>query len=256
MDGHNDDYKNATHPTIFHQLLNNEVPAEEKSLGRLNDEAITVIGAGMVTTANVLAVASYHVLEQPPILHHLRTELQAVMPDPEVLAPLPQLEQLPYLTAVINEGLRTSYGIVHRLQRVAPDRALVFKDWTIPPGTAVSMSGFMLHTNPDIFPEPYEFRPERWLQQDSAARLQKYMVAFSKGTRACQGVNLAYAELYLTFAAVFRRFDLELYDTTRADVEVVHDFFVGVPRLDSNGIRVKVRPGKLSQELKDDFAID
>ena len=244
IDGQNDDYKDATHPTIFHQLLNSDGPVEEKSLGRLNDEAVTVIGAGMVTTANVLAVTSYYILEQPHILHRLRAELQAAMPDQTTLAPLMQLERLPYLTAIINEGLRLSHGIVHRLQRVAPDRALTFNGWTIPSGTAVSMSGFMIHINPAIFPEPQEFRPERWLKQDSTARLQKYLISFSKGTRACQGINFAYAELYLTLAAVFRRLNLELYQTTRADVDVVHDFLVGVPRLDSKGIRVTVESSR------------
>jgi len=51
----------------------------------------------------------------------------------------------------------------------------------------------------------------------------------------CLGINLAYAEIYLTLAAVFQRFDLELVETTREDVDIVHDFFHPSPRLDSKG---------------------
>lgn len=56
----------------------------------------------------------------------------------------------------------------------------------------------------------------------------------------CIGINLAYAELYLTLAAVFMSFDFELFRTTKRDIEIRHDFFVGMPALDSQGVRVKV----------------
>lgn len=67
------------------------------------------------------------------------------------------------------------------------------------------------------------------------------MTSFSKGTRACLGINLAYAELFLTIAAVFRRFDLELFETTIDDVKIVRDAFVGAPRAGSKGVRVLVK---------------
>ena len=138
---------------------------------------------------------------------------------------------------------------IHRSPRVAPDRSLHYQNWTIPPGTVVSMTGYMTHINPAIFPAPKEFRPERWLKEGATAtigltaagNLEKYLLPYGKGTRICLGMNLAYAELYLTLAAVFKRFELELFDTKGADVEVVHDFIAGAARLDSKGIRVIVR---------------
>jgi len=103
------------------------------------------------------------------------------------------------------------------------------------------MTTIFMHENPRIFPEPREFRPDRWLQEDSKERLDRYLAPFTKGTRSCIGINLAYAELYLPLATVFREFDLELYETTREDVDIVHDFFDGSPRLDSKGVRVLVK---------------
>ena len=52
--------------------------------------------------------------------------------------------------------------------------------------------------------------------------------------------RLAYAELYIALATVFRRFEFELYETSREDVDAKHDFFVPSPRLDSKGMRVLV----------------
>lgn len=52
--------------------------------------------------------------------------------------------------------------------------------------------------------------------------------------------SLAYAELYLASAAIFHRFEFELFDTDISDVEIAHDFFLPSPKLDSKGVRVKV----------------
>jgi hypothetical protein len=52
--------------------------------------------------------------------------------------------------------------------------------------------------------------------------------------------SLAHCELYLALAAVFRRFDMELFDTDVSDVRLQHDMFIPFPKLDSKGVRVKV----------------
>ena len=67
-------------------------------------------------------------------------------------------------------------------------------------------------------------------------------MSFSKGSRQCAGLNLAYAEFYLGLAAVFApgRFKWELYETDITDVETKHDFLNTSPKLDSKGIRAVV----------------
>jgi len=65
------------------------------------------------------------------------------------------------------------------------------------------------HHDPAIFPDPEAFKPERWLVGPSeAAELDKYLTPFSRGPRSCPAPNLAYAELYLAYASVFRKIDL------------------------------------------------
>lgn len=233
-------------PTIFHELINSDIPPQERSISRLTDEGITLIGAGTVTTAHVLSTTAYHVLASPSILSTLQKELEDAIPDTsKPLPPLVKLEHLPYLTAVIKEGLRLTHAISHRNARVAPNRTLKFQRWTIPPGTLVSMTTYFLHTDPAVYAEPQLFRPERWLHRpttaDDSTPLEKYLLPFGKGSRICLGMNLAYAELYMTLAAVVRGFDLQLFETGRGDVEVVHDFVAGAARLDSKGVRVIVQ---------------
>jgi cytochrome P450 len=79
--------------------------------------------------------------------------------------------------------------------------------------------------DPVHFPDPETFRPERWLGSD-ASQLENKLVTFSRGPRSCIGINLAYAELYLNFAYVFRKFDMKLYRTTKETMEWKDNFVV------------------------------
>jgi cytochrome P450 len=243
LSGDNDNYKTASHPTIFHELLNSDMSPEEKSFIRIVEEGQTVVGAGTITTAHMLKLTSYHLIANPEILQKLQAELASAASDHGTPIPLKQLEQLPYLKAVVNEGFRLAYGVSSRLQRVSPDAPLTFRQWTIPAGTPVGMTSVLIHDNPDIFPSPHDFNPERWLLPlAERTQLEKYLVPFSRGTRACLGMNLAYAEIFLTLAAVFGgEFTFELFETDRSDVDIVHDFFNTSPKLDSKGVRVVVK---------------
>lgn len=107
------------------------------------------------------------------------------------------------------------------------------------------MSAILIHENPTIFPSPRTFIPDRWLNADGRPdnRLQKYIMSFSKGSRNCIGMNLAWAEMYLTVAAMFTpgRFRFQLFETDDSDLEIVHDWFNPFPRQDSKGVRLLIK---------------
>lgn len=241
MEGKNEGYKSSSHPTVFHELLQtDQLPEQEKNLQHLVDEGQTIVQAGQVTTTHMLYNTAFHVLNNPSILSKLKEELFEAMPGGK-LAPLQTLERLPYLSAVVSEGLRTSYGTFHRLHRISPDEALVYKDWVIPPGTPLSTIPMFLHDNEKVFPEPKTFKPERWLNPGQREHLEKYLVSFSRGTRGCLGQHLAQAEIYLVLAAIFRNFDMELYHTSIEDIETQHDYFNPQPRTESKFLRVIIK---------------
>jgi cytochrome P450 len=105
------------------------------------------------------------------------------------------LEQRPYVWAVIHESLRMMPGVSHRSARIAPEEELFYKsqdgktEWVIPRGTPIGMTSMMNHFDEALFPEPNEFIPERWLLPDGQPnhKLQKFLIAFGKGTRSCLG---------------------------------------------------------------------
>ena len=174
------------------------------------------------------------------MLVRLKTELENAMPNPDLLLPWAKLETLPYLSAVIKEALRSTGGFSSRIVRVPQNACLQYKNYVLPQGTAVSMSQMLLSRHPDVFDEPHEFAPERWLTKNGPADLY----SFGRGPRMyvyhlshavicvwhgdadivsrCVAQNLANAELYLALAAIVRRFDMQLFQTDYSDIECTY----------------------------------
>lgn len=186
-------------PTIFETLLKSDLEESEKRPERLADEAITVTAAGTETTSWTLSVITFHLLDKPHLLKKLVTELQANIDDPKALPRWTTLEKLPYLGAVIQEGLRLGYGVSGPIALEAPEEDLVYRgefqkkpvEIVIPRGAAMAMSNFINHHNESVFPDSHAFIPERWLDEAAPGgrnkSLEKGMMAFAKGPRACMG---------------------------------------------------------------------
>lgn len=239
----NPDCKETTaRPSLMHAFLESDIPESEKTAEHVKREARVTIAAGTVTTTHALKMATFHVLANPPIFERLMEELQEAMTDQDSELNLQQLDHMPYLTAIWYETLRVFSGVPQRLQRVFPDHALQYKQWNIPPGTPVGMTGIHIHENEDIFPDHYAFKPERWLPlQTEGQRLLKYLAAFGAGSRVCVGKELAKAEFLTTFATMFWRFgrQMQLFDTERErDIDIKHDYFNAAPSARSNGLMV------------------
>ena len=229
--------------SMMHSFLHGDtsLPDEEKTAQYLSMNAMNAVAAGTMTTAHALLWATYHILSIPGIYSALLSELEAAIPDPDSIPPLQVLENLPYLRALMWESIRLSYGASHRLQRVFPERTLNYEGYIIPPNTPVGMTSVLLHAQPEIWPSPHEFRPERWLPfETEGQRLMKYMARFSRGSRQCVGMELGKAEFVMTIAAVMRRFgkSMKLDKGTRfeRDVEVRHDCFNPMPSMESTGL--------------------
>ncbi|KAH6661569.1 cytochrome P450, partial [Halenospora varia] len=183
--GINEAHKNVNHPTIFHELLDSSLPAEEKSDARLGDEAQLIVAAGLITTSWALTVASFHIINNPEILQKLRQELQG-LGSPTARSDWHGLEKLPYLNGCVHEAMRLAHGVTTRSPRLAPDIDLRYRDWVIPRNTPVSMTSVDILMNETIFHNPKAFIPERWINKPD---LDRYFVPFGKGSRACLGIK-------------------------------------------------------------------
>ncbi|WYZ35865.1 hypothetical protein EsH8_X_000512 [Colletotrichum jinshuiense] len=239
-------------PTVFGSLLESDLEFLEKNPQRLADEAAAVVGAGTETTSWALGVITYHLLTKPELLVKLQKELNSVVDDPKHLPSWTTLENLPYLGAVLQEGLRLSYGVSARTARVPTEENLVYRgefnkkpiEYFIPRGYAVGMSSAITHHDETVFPDSYQFAPERWLDENNQRRkdVERGMLSFSKGSRSCLGMNLALCELNLCLTALALRVlpNMRLFETNDEDVAYDHDMFIPVAKQGTNGVRVKM----------------
>ncbi|PKY09111.1 cytochrome P450 [Aspergillus campestris IBT 28561] len=248
--------KDSKYRTIFHLLLNGKLPQPEKEQLRLIHEIHTLRIAGEHSTAMAMSSVMFYLLQNPTMYRKLQAELTAMIPDPECTPTVAQLEQIPYLRAVVKEALRLHPGVLYRMQRVARD-PMVYTDkrngatWTIPAETRVSMTPLLVHMDPVVFLSPRSFVPERWIENPG---LERYLLSFSKGSRMCIGINVAHHEMYTILYGIVRSCNpdqgpgandqgpiLSLFDTIRErDVDASAELFFSRPQKGSQEVRVLV----------------
>ncbi|KAJ5368174.1 cytochrome P450 [Penicillium cataractarum] len=227
--------------TVFDALAGADVPENEKSLIRLEEEAAAIFGAGTETVSRALSVGLFHLLHERSIMQELQLELESLAEAKTNPPTYTQLAQLPYLTGIVNESLRFSMGIASRTPRISPTTPMLYNGYVIPPGTPVSQYAYFVHMDPTVFPDPECFNPERWVKaSDNGEYLGRYLVSFNKGSRQCIGMHLAYAEIYLALAAIIRSINMTMIDTTLEDILMVRDLGHPAPRSGTFGVRVMV----------------
>ncbi|KAK4445893.1 cytochrome P450 [Podospora aff. communis PSN243] len=188
---------------------------------RLPDESITslfweLVLAGSETTATTLAGTVNYLTSYPSAQKKLAAEVRAKFKTSESIS-LDGLQDLPYLNAVIKEGLRLCPPFPWIIPRTIPEGGRTICGAWMPAGTKVSIHTNAIHRNPDYFYNPVSFLPERWLPDASTDPKSPFftdhreaMQAFAVGPRACIGQNLAMAEMRLIVAKLVWSFDLEL----------------------------------------------
>ncbi|KAJ9497391.1 hypothetical protein H2202_007195 [Exophiala xenobiotica] len=177
--------------------------------GEMVAEVSIMMNAGSDTTAIAINNAMYLLLKHPAQLKRLREELDGVLEDDEVVAPYDKVKQLPFLRACLDESMRllppTTFGLP---RRTPPEGAPVLGDY-IAGDTSVSMSSYVAHRDPSVFPDPETYNPERWLGEEGK-ELQPYFIAFSAGARGCIGRNISYLEQMVLLASLLHRYELAL----------------------------------------------
>ncbi len=185
----------------------------------LRDELLTLVLAGFETTANSLSWTWERLLRAPDAYDLLRDAVRSGERADDVVE------------ATITEGMRARPVIPMIGRRVTVPWRL--GDYVVPAGAAVSMSILLVHHREDLYPEPFAFRPERWLGHKPGTY---EWIPFGGGTRRCLGAALAMAEQRVVLRAMVERLDLE---ADRPEPE--HAQHRNVTMIPSRGARAVVR---------------
>ena len=183
----------------------------------LRDELMTMLMAGHETTATGLAFAFDLLPRSPHVLARLRDELEG--------------EDDTYLDAVISETLRLRPVIDAAERTLTKPRTI--GGWELPAGIRVYPAITVVHLREDLYPQPHEFRPERFIEDEAPSYA---WLPFGGGIRRCIGAALAQAEMAEVIRTVVSRVDLE---PTRPDREPV--VMRGITLVPRHGTPVQVR---------------
>ncbi|KAI9776748.1 MAG: hypothetical protein M1839_009392 [Geoglossum umbratile] len=199
-----------TRTDFFNNLLSEK--ATNVSEDWLIAQANVLVIAGSDTTATALATITYFLTKHPQQVGRLQDEIRGAFSDSDQMADS-TLQSLPYLTAVIEEGLRMFPPTAFGLPRISPGATV--DGHFVPPGVTVSTSSWTTTRREQYWRSPRTFIPERWLPPTHPLHDDRFKddnngaaKPFSLGPRGCLGINLAYMEMRLTLARLVWTFDM------------------------------------------------
>ncbi len=207
----------------------------------LRDELMTLLFAGHESTATALAWAFYWIHHLPSVRQKLLQELDSLGENPDPM----EISRLPYLSAVCQETLRIyPVGTQTFARQVLTPVELMGHQ--LEPGTAVFASIYLTHRREDLYPEPLQFKPERFLERQFSP--YEYL-PFGGGSRRCIGLALAQLEMKLVLATILRDFDLVL-----AEKKPVQAKRRGVTLAPGGGVRMALLGRRMSQQKRESVA--
>ncbi|NXW65318.1 CP4V2 protein, partial [Eurystomus gularis] len=170
----------------------------------IREEVDTFMFEGHDTTAAAMNWSLYLLGCNPEAQKKVHRELDEVFGNIERPVTMDDLKKLQYLECVVKEALRL-FPSVPLFGRVLREDCFI-RGYQVPKGTNVAVVTYALHRDPDIFPDPEEFRPERFLPENCKGRHPYAYVPFSAGPRNCIGQRFAQMEEKALLALILRRF--------------------------------------------------
>lgn len=181
---------------FFYYLLKAKDPETGKgfSTPELWGESNLLIIAGSDTTSTALAATIFYLVHNPKAFDKLSQEVRAAFSDVEAIRHGPELSKLHYLRACLDEAMRLSSSVGGVLPRQALPGGVDIDGHHLPEGTVVGVPHYAIHHNPEYYPHPFEYKPERWIADsepkvtaDSVSLGQSAFCPFSVGPRGCIG---------------------------------------------------------------------
>ena len=199
-----------SHDDLLLTLL--QAQDEEAGIGRmtdeqLRDEVMTIFLAGHETTANALTWTYYLLSENPLIETRLQEELYSIFGNSRTPITVDDVPKLQYTEKLLTESMRL-FPPAWALGRQAIDDYKV-GGYSVPKGSIILMSQYVMHRDPRYFPEPDRFYPDRWTEEFRKQLPRFSYFPFGGGIRGCIGEPFAWLEGILLIATICRQWRLK-----------------------------------------------
>lgn len=180
----------------------------------INTHAMGNISAGGDTTSIALRAIIVNILKRPDVHSKFMAELDAA--DLNIPVSYEEANRLPYLNAVIRESMRLHPSVGLILARTVPKGGVVVNGVFIPEGVDIGINPYIVHRDKELFPDPENFIPERWLTKDEdlLARMNRAYLTFGHGPHTCSGRHISLMEINKLIPMLFLRYSIKLVQPT------------------------------------------
>ncbi|KAK5899238.1 hypothetical protein CesoFtcFv8_008737 [Champsocephalus esox] len=199
-------------------------------------QAMIFLFAGYETSSSSLSFLAYNLAINPHIMKRLQEEVDSTFPNKGPVE-YQALMEMEYLDGVINESLRL-YPIAPRLERVAK-ATVEINGLVIPKYMVVIVPTWTLHRDPDLWPEPEEFKPERFSKENKGSIDPYTYMPFGAGPRNCIGMRFALVMMRLALVEILQRYSFSVCKETEIPLE-----------MDIQGLLMPKRPIQLKLEAR------
>ncbi|CAH1271969.1 CYP3A4 [Branchiostoma lanceolatum] len=212
-----------------------DLPEEfEKSLSadEVTTDAISFFLAGYDTIAGLLGTTAVNLARYPHIQDKLLQEVAAVTREKDDVQ-REDVQKLEYMEMFLNETLRMDSGA--RFPRLCTQDTEISPGLTVPAGIEVIIDSDSLHIDPEYWPEPETFIPERFTKEECDKREPFTFIPFGQGPRMCIGMHLALMATKITVARILQKYRFVACPGTPKDHGLgffVHNMWVKLERLD------------------------
>lgn len=201
---------------------------------------------GSDTTATALTAFLFYISRYPEAYRKVAKEIRTHFATAEEIRNRPKLNQCAYLQACINEAMRLSPSVGSALYREVETGGAMIDGELFPAGSDVATAIYAIHHNEAFFPDPFTFRPERWIVEEGGSTKGSVELAhsaftvFSLGPRACMGKALAMMEMRIILATMLYRLDLKLASGSLGHLGEGH-YDAGIGRYREHELQLKDR---------------
>uniref|UniRef100_A0A1B6M6B5 Cytochrome P450 n=1 Tax=Graphocephala atropunctata TaxID=36148 RepID=A0A1B6M6B5_9HEMI len=224
-----DDAKHSTEQiggcklTNFLKTGKQDIAGQDKdqlTLEEMTAQAFVFFAAGFETAASTTSFCLYELAKNLSVQETLRREIDEVMANHDNMITYQGLQDMTYMDQVVNETLRM-YASLPFLTRVCTEKYQVpGTDLIIDEGVRINIPTYSIHHDPDIYPDPYTFDPDRFSEENSKGRHQYAFIPFGEGPRICIGMRFGRLQVKIGLAAILSRYQLSPAPDTPSKLEI------------------------------------
>ncbi|XP_058236763.1 cytochrome P450 3A27-like isoform X4 [Hemibagrus wyckioides] len=203
--------------------LNNKETNKGLNDHEILSQSMTLIFAGYETSSSTLSFLFYNLASNPEAMKKLQKEIDETFPN-KAEVDYDTVMNMDYLDATLNESMRL-YPVLFRLERICK-KTVEINGLTIPKDTVVLIPTYTLHRDPEFWPDPETFNPERFTKENKESIEQYAYMPFGLGPRNCIGMRFALVAMKLAVVEILQRFDISLSEETKVPLKMNNSGFL------------------------------